>query len=402
MRLSKRVLAINDSPTLALGARVKELVKSGRDIIALNAGEPDFDTPRRIKKAAVGALKAGQTKYTPVGGTPELKKAIAEKFERENGLRYAPEEIVAGAGAKQCLFNAFLALLEEGDDILIPSPYWASYADMAALAGARVVPVKCAEGDGFALSAEEVGKAVTPKTKLILLNTPNNPTGAVYDEEELEGVARIARERDIFIIADEIYEHLVYGRARHVSVAGFDGMKERTLVVNGVSKTYSMTGWRLGYAAGPKELIKAMVRLQSQSTSNPSSISQAAAVEALGGPRSELDRMRREFNRRRKLLLGLLGKIPGVRCAEPRGAFYAFPNISAFLGAEWKGGPLGDAGRFSEFLLEEAGVAVVPGNDFGSNSHVRISYAAGEESIARGMERVRVAVEKLAGGGGNV
>ncbi|MEM4390213.1 MAG: pyridoxal phosphate-dependent aminotransferase [Candidatus Micrarchaeia archaeon] len=400
VRLSDAASSVKPSVTLSLGAKVNALRARGERVFALNAGEPDFDTPQWVKEAGKKAIDAGKTKYTPVGGIPELKAAIAEKFRRDNGLEYSQKEIIASAGAKQCLYHAVGALIGPGEEMVVPAPYWVSYADMATVAGGRVVPCPTVEEEGFALDVEALEHAITPRTRVILLNSPNNPTGAVYEKKVLEQVAEIALKHDLFVISDEVYELLNFTGKPHASIAALAGMKERTLVVNAVSKTYSMTGWRLGYAAGPEKLIAAMTNLQGACTSNPSSISQWAALAALNGPREELEKMKEKFDARRKLMVRELRGIPGTSFAEPQGAFYIFLNIAGLLGAEWEGKPIGDAVRFSEYLLEEWHVAVVPGNDFGSPNHVRLSYATSEQNIKDGVAQLRAAAESLIGKGG--
>ncbi|MEM3030464.1 MAG: pyridoxal phosphate-dependent aminotransferase [Candidatus Micrarchaeia archaeon] len=400
VRLSDAAARVRPSVTLSLGARVSALKAKGERVFALNAGEPDFDTPQWVKEAGKKAIDAGKTKYTPVGGIPELKAAIAEKFKRDNGLEYSSKEIIASAGAKQCLYHAVGALIGPGDELIVPAPYWVSYADMAAIAGGRTVPFATLEERGFALDAGALEKAVTKRTRVLLLNSPNNPTGAVYEKEALEEVADIALRHNLFVISDEVYECLNFTGKPHVSIAAFPGMKERTLVVNAVSKSHSMTGWRLGYAAGPERLIAAMTNLQGACTSNPSSVSQWAALAALNGPAGELEEMRKVFDARRLLMMRELRGVPGTTFAEPKGAFYVFLNISGLLGATWRGRPLGDAARLAEYLLEEWRVAVVPGNDFGSPRHVRLSYATSEKNIVDGVAQLRAAAESLVGKGG--
>jgi aspartate aminotransferase len=395
--LAQRMKTLAPSSTLAVQAKAKALRAQGIDVISFGAGEPDFDTPPRIKEAAIQAMRRGQTKYTEVGGIPELRAAVCTKFARDNALAYEPADVLISVGAKHTLYNAAVALLDPGDEVLVPRPYWVSYPEQITLVGAVPVAVPTEEGSGFDLDPDRLRAAVTPRTKAVIVNSPNNPTGAVFSRAALEAVARLAVERDLWVISDECYEPLTF-EGRHVSIAQLGAeIKARTLVVNTCSKSYAMTGWRIGYAAGPRELIRAMTDVQSQVTSNPSSIAQWAAVEALTGPQDEVVQMAAEFNRRRRIIVDGLNALPGVGCVMPRGAFYAFPNISGLLGRQCADGKrLASSIDVTEFLLEQGRVAVVPGLDFGSDIHVRMSYATSTELIREGLARMDRALRTLA------
>jgi aspartate aminotransferase len=398
--LADRLKTLAPSSTLAVQAKAKELRARGIDVISFGAGEPDFDTPERIKEAAVAAMRRGQTKYTEVGGIPELRAAVCAKLQRDNGLAYEPADVLVSCGAKHTLFNIATALVNPGDEVLVPSPFWVSYPEQARLLGGSPVTVETREATGFDLDPERLRAAVTPRTKLIVLNSPNNPTGAVFSPEALMAVARLAVEQKLWVVSDECYESLTF-EGRHVSVAALGpDVKARTLVVNTCSKAYAMTGWRIGYAAGPRELIRAMTDVQSQVTSNPSSVAQWAAVEALSGPQDEVAKMAGEFDRRRRLIVGGLNALPGVSCVMPKGAFYAFANVSGLFGRTWTqdgaGTPLKGSLDVTAFLLEQARVAVVPGVDFGSDAHVRLSYATSEALIREGLARMAAAIKTLA------
>ncbi|MEJ2253801.1 MAG: pyridoxal phosphate-dependent aminotransferase [Nitrospirota bacterium] len=389
--LSERVRSIKPSPTLAMDARAKEMKARGVDVVNFGVGEPDFDTPGNIKEAAIRAIRAGETKYTPVGGILPLKDAVIEKLRKDNGLSYSREEVMVSCGAKHTLYNIAQALLDPGDEVIIPAPYWVSYPDQALLAGATPVIVRTEESEGFMLRAEDLEAAVSPRTKALVLNSPSNPTGACYTRERLEEIARVVARHDVMVISDEIYEKLLYDGAEHVSLASLGGeAREKTIVVNGVSKSYAMTGWRIGYAAGPAPVIKAMTNNQSQSTSNPASIAQWAALEALTGPQDSVEEMRREFDARRRYLVQALNAVRGITCLSPGGAFYVFPNTSALYGGRVKGSL-----ELAAYLLEEAGVALVPGEAFGDDNFVRISYATAMEDIKRAVQRIGAAVAKL-------
>jgi aspartate aminotransferase len=398
--LADRLKTLAPSSTLAVQAKARELRRRGIDVISFGAGEPDFDTPERIKNAAIQAMRHGHTKYTEVGGVPELRAAVCAKLKRDNGLTYAPAEVLVSCGAKHTLFNMAVALLDPGDEVLVPSPYWVSYPEQARLVGAVPVPVPTSEATGFDLDPARLRAAVTPRTKVIILNSPNNPTGAVFSPASLAAVAELALERGLFVVSDECYESLTYD-GRHASIAALGPeVKARTLVVNTCSKSYAMTGWRIGFAAGPRELIAAMTDVQSQVTSNPSSVAQWAAVEALGGSQDEVARMAAEFDRRRRLIVQGLTALPGISCVTPKGAFYVFPNVSRLFGRTWPaaGGPatLKSSLDVTAFFLEEARVAVVPGLDFGSDDHVRLSYATSDALITEGLARMAAALERLA------
>ena len=395
--LADRLKTLAPSPTLAMQAKAKAMRAQGIDVISFGAGEPDFDTPKRIKDAAIRALEQGQTKYTEVGGVPELRAAVCQKFKRDNGLDYAPDEVTVSCGAKHTLYNLFMALVNPGDEVLIPSPYWVSYPEQVRLLGGVPVPVDTPESTGFDLDPAELRRAVTPRTKMIVLDSPGNPTGAVFSPAALAEVAKLAVERDLWIVSDECYEALTY-EGRHVSIASLSAeVKARTIVVNTCSKAYAMTGWRIGYAAGPKPVIKAMTDVQSQVTSNPTSVSQWAAVEALGGPQDEVAKMTSEFDRRRRVIIAALNAVPGVHCVMPKGAFYAFPNVSGLFGKRARGGVLRGSADVCAFLLDEARIATVAGIDFGSDAHIRLSYATSLEMITTGLARMDAAVRTLEG-----
>src|SRR5262245_35247666 len=393
--LADRLKTLAPSPTLAMQARAKAMRAQGIDVISFGAGEPDFDTPKRIKDAAIRALEQGQTKYTEVGGIPELRAAVCVKFKRDNGLDYSPDEITVSCGAKHTLYNLFMALVNPGDEVLIPSPYWVSYPEQVRLLGGVPVPVETPESTGFDLDPAVLRRAVTPRTKMIVLDSPGNPTGAVFSAAALAEVAKLAVERDLWIVSDECYESLTY-EGQHVSIASLSPeVKARTIVVNTCSKAYAMTGWRIGYAAGPKAVIKAMTDVQSQVTSNPTSVSQWAPVEALGGAQDEVATMRAEFDRRRHVIIEALNAVPGVSCVMPKGAFYAFPNVSGLFGKRAKGGVLRGSADMCAFLLDDARIATVAGVDFGSDDHIRLSYATGLETIKEGLSRMDAAVRRL-------
>ena len=397
--LADRLKTLAPSSTLAVQAKARELRARGIDVISFGAGEPDFDTPQRIKDAATRAMQRGQTKYTEVGGVPELRAAVCTKLKRDNGLDYEPADILVSVGAKHTLFNLVMALINPGDEVLVPSPYWVSYPEQVRLLGGVPVDVPTVEATGFDLDPAGLAAAVTARTKLIVLNSPNNPTGAVFSRPALEAVARLAVERGLWVVSDECYEALTF-EGRHLSIASLGPeIKARTIVVNTCSKAYAMTGWRIGYAAGDRTLIRAMTDAQSQVTSNPSSIAQWAAVEALTGPQDEVAKMAGEFDRRRRLIIGGLNALPGVRCGMPKGAFYAFANVSGLFGRTWRKpeGPvtLKSSLDVTAFLLEQARVAVVPGRDFGSDGHVRLSYATSDALISEGLERMAGALATL-------
>lgn len=393
-----RLSLVKPSPTLAVTAKAAELKAAGKDVIGLGAGEPDFDTPEHIKNAAIEAIKRGETKYTAVGGTPALKKAIINKFKRENNLEYAANQIVAGVGAKQIIFNALLATLNAGDEVIIPAPYWVSYPDMVLFAEGKPVTVACLEKDGFKLQPEALEKAITAKTKWLILNSPSNPTGAAYSEVELKAIAAVLlKYPHVMILADDIYEHLIYDGFSFQTIAQVEPkLFERTLTVNGVSKAYAMTGWRIGYAGGAKSLIAAISDIQSHSTSNACSISQAASVAALNGDQAFLQDWKKSFAARRNLVVDALNKIAGLTCRKPEGAFYVFPNMQQLIGKKTPQGKIiSTSADLCEYLLDEALVATVAGSAFGMEGYFRISYATSETVLTKAMERIKTACNNL-------
>lgn len=390
--IAERAKKVKPSPTLAVDSKAKELKAKGFDVVNFGVGEPDFDTPEHIKEAAIKAIRDGFTKYTPVGGIDELKEAIIEKLERDNGLKYGKENILVSCGAKHSLYNIAQALFGPGDEVIIPSPYWVSYPDQVLINDAQPVIVETKEENDFMVEPDALKEKITPRTKAIIINSPSNPTGFIYTKKALEEIAEIALKNNIYIISDEIYEKLIYDGEKHISIASIsEEVKERTIVVNGLSKSHAMTGWRIGYAAGPVEIIKTMTKIQSQSTSNPTSIAQKAAVAALKGPQDCVEKMRQEFEKRRDYLVKELNKIAGVSCRMPKGAFYVFPNINKVLG---KNG-INSSMDLSIYLLEKAFVALVPGSAFGAEGYIRISYATSMENLAKGIERIRKSLEEL-------
>ena len=396
--LSTTLSRVKPSPTIAMTTKAQELKAAGRDVIGLSAGEPDFDTPQNIKDAAIAAINAGKTKYTAVDGIPELKQAICDKFRRENGLSYEPAQVTVGTGGKQVLYNACMATLNAGDEVIIPAPYWVSYPDMVLLGGGTPVIVECSLENQFKLTAEQLEAAITPKTKWFLFNSPSNPSGAGYSWDELKALTDVLmRHPHVWVMTDDMYEHLVFDDFEFCTPAQVEpGLYDRTLTVNGVSKAYAMTGWRIGYAAGPEELIKGMRKVQSQSTSNPCSISQWAAVEALNGPQGYIEDNKALFQRRRDLVVGMLNDAKGVNCPTPEGAFYVYPDISACIGKTSAAGTLIDTDEaFATALLEETGVAVVFGSAFGLSPNFRISYATSDEALAKACTRIQQFCEGL-------
>ncbi len=390
--ISERAGRVQPSATLAMNAKAKEMKARGVDVISFSVGEPDFDTPEHIKEAAIRALREGKTKYTPADGIPELKEAIIEKLGKDNNISYTMDEVIVSCGAKHSLYNIAQAILSPADEVIIPAPYWVSYPAQVLLNDATPVVVETKEEDNFMILPEQLEGAITERTKALILNYPSNPTGLTYTEDTLRGIAEIAIKHDIYIISDEVYEKLLYDGNKHISIASLsEEVKARTIVVNGVSKSHSMTGWRIGYAAGPKDIIAAMKRIQSHSTSNPTSIAQWAALEALRGPQDFLQTMLREFDRRRRFLVEGLNSIEGVSCLMPQGAFYAFPNIKGVLGK--KG--INNSMELAMYLLEEAMAALVPGSAFGSEGYIRMSYATSMENLQKGLDRIRAALEKL-------
>ena len=391
--VSNSLKRIKPSPTIAVSQKARELKAAGKDVIGLGAGEPDFDTPDNIKKVAIDAINRGETKYTAVDGTPDLKKAIVDKFKRENNLEYSTSEITVGSGGKQVIYNAFMATLNKGDEVVIPAPYWVSYPDMVLLAGGNPKIVKCSEQDGFKLTPKSLKKAITKKTKWLILNSPSNPTGASYSKQEIEGLSKVLiKNKNVYILSDDIYEHIVYDNFNFFTIAQISKLKNRTLTMNGVSKSYAMTGWRIGYAGGPKEIIKAISKIQSQSTSNPSSVSQAAAVEALNGTQDFIQERSDAFKSRRDFVVSSLNKIKGISCLKPNGAFYVFPSCKKLLGKKTK---LKNDSEFVEKLLEKANVAVVQGSAFGLDGHFRISYATSMDNLKKAIDRIKSFCENL-------
>ncbi len=391
--VSNSLKRIKPSPTIAVTSKAREMRAAGKDVIGLGAGEPDFDTPDNIKEAAIQAIKRGDTKYTAVDGTPALKKAIKEKFSRENNLTYALDQISVGTGGKQVLYNAFMATLNPGDEVIIPAPYWVSYPDMVLLAGGKPKIVKCSEKNEFKITPAELKKAITKKTKWLIINSPSNPTGSCYTREEIQELSKILiKNKKVFILSDDIYEHITYDGFEFFTIAQIKALKDRTLTMNGVSKSYSMTGWRIGYGAGPKDIIKAMAKIQSQSTTNPSSISQAAAVEALSGTQDFIKTRSESFKERRDFVVKALNNIKGLNCLKPNGAFYVFPNCKKLLGKKTK---LKTDKDFVEKLLEKAEVAVVQGSAFGLDGYFRISYATSMDNLKKALERIKSFCESL-------
>jgi aspartate aminotransferase len=396
MKLGPLTKVLRPSPTLAVTMKAKALQKEGRDIIGFGAGEPDFDTPDNIKAAAIRAIEEGFTKYTPVGGIDELKDAVIEKLRKDNGLVYTRPQIVVSTGAKHTLFNMAQVLFGQGDEVIIPAPYWVSYPDIVLLADATPVMVDADESEGFKLTPAKLKKAITAKTKALILNSPSNPTGAAYTFDELKALADVLKGTEIIVVSDDIYEKVVYDDFRFSNMANVsEEMKEKTIVVNGLSKSHAMTGWRMGYAAGPNNVIAAMTEIQSQSTSNATSIVQKASIEALLGDQSFIPKMVAEFKRRRDTIVKALNDIPGITCPLPPGAFYVFPRVSALYGKQYQGKTISTSNDFSEFLLEAANVAVVPGGAFGNDDYIRLSYATSMELIVEGMKRIAGAVAKL-------
>lgn len=396
--IASRLAAVKPSPTLAVTAKAAELKAAGKPVIGLGAGEPDFDTPDHIKQAAVEAIARGETKYTPVPGTPALKDAIIAKFKRDNGLEYKRNEIVVGCGAKQVLFNAMLATVNPGDEVIIPAPYWVSYPDMVAVAEGKSVIVECPEEAGFKLRPEQLEAAITGKTKWLVLNSPSNPTGGAYTKADLRALADVLlKHPQVHIVADDIYEYLVYDGFSFATLATVEPkLKDRILTVNGVSKAYSMTGWRIGYGAGPASIIAAITDVQSHSTSNPCSISQAASVAALNGDHGFLEQWKQAFVSRRNMVVEKLNAIPGLSCQTPDGAFYVFPSCMELLGRQTPDGRLlADSTELCAWLLEEALVAAVPGTAFGLDGYFRISYATSEAALTEACERIAKAAGSL-------
>ncbi|MBI5666094.1 MAG: pyridoxal phosphate-dependent aminotransferase [Nitrospirae bacterium] len=396
MRLAERTKAIKPSPTLAMNAKASALKAAGVDVTNFGVGEPDFDTPENIKEAAIKALRDGFTKYTPVDGIAELKTAIIEKFKKDNGLHYEKDQILVSCGAKHSLYNIAEALFGPGDEVIIPAPYWVTYPDQVLLNDATPVIIETDEKNSFVVTPELLKSKITSRTKAFILNSPSNPTGLAYDQKSLEAIASLAVKHDFYIVSDEIYEKLVYDGFKHISIASLgEEVKQRTIVVNGLSKSHAMTGWRIGFTAGPKDITKAMTNIQSQSTSNVTSITQKAAVEALNGPQDFLQTMRSEFDKRRKYMVERLNAMKGVTCKTPVGAFYAFPNVSSCFGKKFNGTPVNNSLELSTYLLEQGKVALVPGSAFGDDKYIRLSYATSMENVKKGLDRIEEALGNL-------
>ena len=396
VRIAGRMSQIKPSPTLAITAKAKALKAQGVDVVGFGAGEPDFDTPEHIKEAAVKALKEGFTKYTPVPGTDELRQAVADQLARDYGLEYAKEEIIISCGAKHSLYNIAMVLFEPGDEVIIPSPYWVTYPAQVYIAEATPVIVETLEENGFKLTPEQLEEAITPKTRALILNYPSNPTGASYTREELEKLAEVALKHDIWVISDEIYDKIIYDGFQHVPFATLSPeVKARTLLVNGVSKTYSMTGWRIGWVAGNRDVVAAMNKLQSQSTSNPTSIAQSAAYAALTGPQDCVAEMVKAFKERRDYIVQRLNAMEGVSCFNPQGAFYVFPSFAGLYGRRYRERVINNSLDFADYLLNEFKVAIVPGVAFGEDRGARLSYATSMEAIKKGLDRIEEAISKL-------
>lgn len=396
MKLSRKALSIESSPTLAIDAKAKKMKADGIDVVGFGVGEPDFDTPEHIKEAAKKAIDSGFTKYTAAAGIPELKEAVCAKFLNDNGLAYKPAQIVVSNGAKHSLMNAFMAILNPGDEVIIPAPYWVSYPEMVKIADGVPIIINASESQDFKVTAEQLKEAINPRTKAIVINSPSNPTGMIYSEAELRKIAELAVKNDLFVISDEIYEELVYDGKKHVSIASFgDEIKERTIVINGVSKAYAMTGWRIGYAASALEIAGVMSNIQSQATSNPNSIAQKATLAALSGGKECVYAMREEFGRRRNYLVERINAINGLSCIVPQGAFYVMMNVGRLFGKSYGGRIIQNSMGFSEVLLDKANVAAVAGSSFGAEDYLRLSYATSLETIKKGLDRIEEFVNKL-------
>ncbi|MDC0426615.1 pyridoxal phosphate-dependent aminotransferase [Pelagibacteraceae bacterium] len=395
--VSNSLKRIKPSPTLAVTQKARELKAAGKEIISLGAGEPDFDTPENIKQVAIKAINNGDTKYTAVDGTPALKDAIIKKFKRENNLDYQIDQVTVGAGGKHVIYNAMVSTLNEGDEVVIPAPYWVSYPDIVLLAGGTPVVLECNEKQGFKINPLELEKTITKKTKWIILNSPSNPTGACYSENDIREIAKVLiKHPQVYILSDDIYEHVAYEGFKFFTIAQIKELKERVLTMNGVSKAYSMTGWRIGYAAGPKEIIKAISKIQSQSTSNPSSISQAAAVEALNGTQDFIKKRAMSFQERRNFVVKALNKIEGINCLNPDGAFYVFPSCKELIGKkDLNGKEIKSDTDFVQSLLESSGVAVVQGSAFGLEGFFRISYATSMKNLEKALEKISTFCKSL-------
>ncbi|MCX5857826.1 MAG: pyridoxal phosphate-dependent aminotransferase [Deltaproteobacteria bacterium] len=396
MKLTARINSIKPSPTLAITMKANALRAEGRDIIGFGAGEPDFDTPDNVKQAAIRAINEGFTKYTPVGGIDELKDAIIAKLQRDNHLSYTRAQICVSCGAKHTLYNLAQVLFEEGDEVVIPSPYWVSYPDIVMLTGAKAVILKTRASEGFKIQPSELETAITDRTRAVIINSPSNPSGVAYSPAEVEKLAAVIARKKVLAISDDIYEKILYDGLDFANVASVHpAMKELTVVVNGLSKSHAMTGWRIGYAAGPADIIAAATKLQSQNTSNPTSIAQKASVEALNGDQAIVGTMVREFEKRRNVIVERLNAIPGITCMTPQGAFYVFPEIAGLLGRKHDGKVLTTSSDVAAWLLDAANVAVIPGGEFGHDDHIRLSYATSMANIEKGLDRIRDAALKL-------
>tara|TARA_B100001113_G_C21079824_1_gene609368 strand:- start:373 stop:1572 length:1200 start_codon:yes stop_codon:yes gene_type:complete len=395
--ISDSLKRIKPSPTIAVSQKAKEMKAAGKDVIGLGAGEPDFDTPDNIKEAAIKAIKDGDTKYTTVDGTKTLKEAIVQKFKRENNLNYSVDQVTVGVGGKHVIYNLMMATLNKGDEVIIPAPYWVSYPDIVLLAGANPVVIECSEEQGFKLSAKDLESKINNNTKWLILNSPSNPTGACYTEQEIKNLAHVLkRNPHVNILSDDIYEHIVYENFKFFTIAQIPEIKNKVFTMNGVSKSYAMTGWRIGYAAGDKEIIKAISKIQSQSTTNPSSISQAAAVEALNGKQDFIPIRSKAFQERRDFVVNSLNAIEGIECIKPDGAFYVFPSCKALVGKKDKNGnKINNDSDFVQSLLENSGVAVVQGSAFGLEGFFRISYATSMDKLEDAMKRIKSFCETL-------
>jgi len=391
MTISERVKNINPSQTLAITAQALKMKREGKKVISFAAGEPDFGTPENIREKAISAIREGFSHYTTSSGIIELKEAILEKLKKDNEIEYKTSEIIVSTGAKQCLFNTILTICNPGDEVLLPTPCWVSYTEQIKFSGAVPIFINTFQEEDFKLSAAQVEEKITSRTKLLILNSPNNPTGAVYEQEELKRIAQLLLKYNIYCICDEIYEKLIYDNAKHLSIASLgDEIKEKIITINGVSKSYAMTGWRIGYAAGPEEIIKGMSKIQGHSTSNPNSIAQKASVEALNGKQDAIEEMRKAFDERRKYMVKSLNEIEGISCLTPAGAFYAFPNVSKILERviEYNGKKISNSFDLSNFILKEAEVALIPGSAFEAEGYLRLSYAASLEDIKEGLDRI--------------
>ena len=391
MTISEKVKNINPSQTLAITAQALKMKREGKKVISFAAGEPDFVTPENIREKAISAIRGGFTHYTTNSGIIELKEAILEKLKKDNKVEYKTSEIIVSTGAKQCLFNTILTICDPGDEVLLPTPCWVSYTEQIKFAGAVPIFINTYQEENFKLSAAKVEEKITSRTKLLILNSPNNPTGAVYEQGELKKIAQLLLKYNIYCICDEIYEKLVYDDAKNLSIASLsEEIKEKVITINGVSKSYAMTGWRIGYAAGPEEIIKGMSKIQGHSTSNPNSIAQKASVEALNGDQDTIEEMRKAFDNRRKYMAKRLNNIEGISCLTPAGAFYAFPNVSKILerGIEYNGKKISNSFYISNFILKEAEVALIPGSAFEAEGYLRLSYATSMEDIKEGLDRI--------------